>query len=101
MFGHVDYSILFDNVTVEEGAKVRYSIIMPGATIKAGADVEYSIVAENSVIGQKATVGSRPEDSENRAEWGIAVVGANVNVGDGAKVNPKEMIDSDRVKEAE
>ena len=101
VFGQVDYSILFDNVTVEEGAKVRYSIIMPGATIKAGADVEYSIVAENSVIGEKATVGSRPEDSENRAEWGIAVVGANVNVGDGAKVNPKEMIDSDRVKEAE
>jgi glucose-1-phosphate adenylyltransferase len=101
VFGHVDYSILFDNVTVEDGAKVRYSIIMPGATIKAGADVEYSIVAENSVIGEKATVGSRPEDSENRAEWGIAVVGANVNVGDGAKVNPKEMIDSDRVKEAE
>ncbi|MBR2417121.1 MAG: glucose-1-phosphate adenylyltransferase, partial [Clostridia bacterium] len=44
--GDVDYSILFSNVTVEEGAKVRYSIIMPGTTIKSGAVVEYSIVAE-------------------------------------------------------
>ena len=41
------------------------------------------------------------EYSTSATEWGIAVVGANVNVGDGAKVNPKEMIDSDRVKEAE
>ncbi len=101
VFGAVDYSILFDNVTVEEGATVRYSIIMPGATVKAGADVEYSIVAENAVIGENAKVGSRPEDIENRDEWGVAVVGANVNVGKGAAVKPKEMIDADRVKEAD
>jgi glucose-1-phosphate adenylyltransferase len=42
--GGVDYSILFSNVTVEEGAKVRYSIVMPGTTIKSGAVVEYAIV---------------------------------------------------------
>ncbi|MBR2731569.1 MAG: glucose-1-phosphate adenylyltransferase, partial [Clostridia bacterium] len=29
--GRIDYSVLFSNVTVEEGAEVDYSIVMPGA----------------------------------------------------------------------
>lgn len=95
VFGEVDYSILFHNVTVEEGAKVRYSIVMPGATIKAGADVEYSIVAEDAVIEKDAKVGSRPEDITDRDEWGVAVVGAGVNIGEGASVAPKAMIAED------
>ena len=95
MFGAVDYSILFHNVTVEEGANVRYSIVMPGATIKAGADVEYSIIAENAVIEKNAKVGLRPEDITDRDEWGVAVVGAGVTVGESASVAPKAMISED------
>lgn len=99
VFGEVDYSILFHDVTVEEGAKVRYSIVMPGAVIKSGADVEYSIIAENAVIESGAKVGSSPEDVENRDDWGIAVVGAGVTVGEGASVPPKAMISEDMMKE--
>lgn len=99
VFGEVDYSILFHNVTVEEGAKVRYSIIMPGATIKKGADVEYSIVAENAVIEKDAKVGLRPEDIEDRDEWGVSVVGAGVTVHEGAAVAPKAMVSEDVRKE--
>ena len=95
VFGAVDYSILFHNVTVEEGANVRYSIVMPGATIKAGADVEYSIIAENAVIEKNAKVGLRPEDITDRDEWGVAVVGAGVTVGESASVAPKAMISED------
>ena len=97
VYGEVDYSILFDNVTVEKDAKVRYSIVMPGAKIKEGADVEYAIVAENAVIELGAKVGSRPEDITDRDEWGVAVVGANVTVESGAAVKPKDMV-SDNVK---
>lgn len=99
VFGEVDYSILFHDVTVEEGAKVRYSIVMPGAVIKKGADVEYAIIAEDAVIGENAKVGSCPEEIENRDEWGIAVVGAGVTVGEGAAVAPKAMISEDIMKE--
>ncbi len=99
IFGEVDYSILFHNATVEEGAKVRYSIVMPGAVVKSGADVEYSIIAENAVIEKNAKVGARPEDIENRDEWGVAVVGEGVTVGEGAEVAPKAMIAEDVVKE--
>lgn len=99
VFGEVDYSILFHDVTVEDGAKVRYSIVMPGAVIKKGADVEYAIIAENAVIEEGARVGSSPEEFSDRSEWGIAVVGAGVTVGEGAQVPPKAMISEDVAKE--
>ncbi|MBQ7118488.1 MAG: glucose-1-phosphate adenylyltransferase [Clostridia bacterium] len=93
--GEVDYSVLFSNVTIEEGAKVRYSIIMPGTTIKAGATVEYSIIAENAVIEEDAKVGLSPENSTNRDDWGVTVIGEKVVIGKGAAVAAKEMIDTD------
>ncbi|MGN0569693.1 MAG: glucose-1-phosphate adenylyltransferase [Candidatus Fimenecus sp.] len=95
VFGDVDFSILFSNVTVEEGAVVRDSIVMPGTVVKSGATVQYAIVAENAVIEKDAVVGQRPEDMENLDEWGVAVVGAGVTVGEGASVAPKAMVDAD------
>ena len=37
VYGELDFSILFSNVTVERGAVVRDSIVMPGTVIKEGA----------------------------------------------------------------
>ena len=48
--GKIDYSVLFSNVTVEEGAFVDYSIVMPGAVIKKGAVVQYAMVAPGITI---------------------------------------------------
>lgn len=93
--GKVDFSVLFSGVTVEAGAVVRDSIVMPGSVIKKGAVVEYSIIAENCVVGEDAKVGQRPEDAEDKTQWGIAVIGNNVTVGAGAVVPPKAMIDHD------
>lgn len=95
VFGEVDFSILFSNVTVEEGAVVRDSIVMPGTVVKSGATVQYAIVAENAVIEKGAVVGQRPEDMEDLNEWGVAVVGSGVTVGEGASVAPKAMVDAD------
>ncbi len=100
VYGDVDYSILFSDVTVEEGAEVKYSIVMPGTVIKKGAVVQYSIVAENAVIEADAVVGKSPEEMADRDEWGVAVVGAGVTVGEGAEVAPKAQVDTDVVKEA-
>ena len=93
--GNVDYSILFSNVNVEEGATVKYSIIMPGTTVKKGAVVEYAIVAENAVIEENAHVGESPEAIENLDNWGVTVIGEKVTIGKGAAVKAKEMIDTD------
>ena len=93
--GDVDYSILFSNVTVEEGATVKYSIIMPGTTIKKGAVVEYAMVAENAIIEEDAHIGESPEKIDNLENWGVTVIGEKVTIGKGAEVKAKEMIDED------
>ncbi len=93
--GHVDYSILFSNVVIEEGASVIDSIIMPGSVIKSGAVVEYAMIAENCVIGENAHVGCRPEDIENLEDWGVAVIGEGLNIDANCTVKAKEMITSD------
>lgn len=99
VYGNLDYSILFENVTVEEGANVEYSLVMPGAVIKKGANVRYSIIAENVTVGEGAEIGLDPAGIPAE-EWGISVVGANVNVGKSAKIGAQKMITED-VKEGE
>ncbi len=96
--GEVDFSVLFSNVKVRPGAVVRDSIVMPGCVIEEGAQVHYAILAENVVVRKGAIVGARPEHMEDLDKWGVAVVGADVTVGAGAKVGPKAMISED-VKE--
>ena len=93
--GMIDFSVLFAGVTVEEGAIVRDSIVMPNSVIKKGAVIEYAIVGENCVIGEGAHIGERPELIENKDEWGVAVIGHNVNVSDKAIAPPKAMISKD------
>ncbi len=93
--GTLDFSVLFANVTVEEGAEVKYSIVMPGTVIKKGAVVQYSIVAENAVIEENAVVGESPENMADVDDWGVAVIGNGVTIGKGAKVAPKAMVDED------
>lgn len=93
--GDVDFSILFAGVTVEKGAVVHDSIIMPGSVIKAGAVVEYSIVAENAVVGENAQVGDRPENIEDKANWGVTVIAKGIHIGKNAKVPAKAMIEKD------
>lgn len=90
--GTVDFSMISDGVTIEEGAKVTDSILMPGAVIKKDAVVEYSIVGENSIIESNCHIGARPEAVENKDEWGVAVVGHGLNVSAGTVVAPKQIV---------
>ncbi|MBR4097304.1 MAG: glucose-1-phosphate adenylyltransferase [Oscillospiraceae bacterium] len=90
--GTVDFSVIYEGVTIEKGATVTDSIIMPGSVIKSGAVVEYAIVGENCVVCENAQIGIRPEAVENRDDWGIAVVGHNITISENAKVLPKQII---------
>ena len=93
--GDLEFSILFAGVKVGKDATINSSIIMPNAVIEDGAKVEFAIVAENAVIGKNAVVGANPEEVENKDNWGIAVIGDNIKIGDNVKVPPKSMIDKD------
>jgi len=90
--GTVDFSVIFQGVTIEKGATVNYSIVMPGTVIKAGAVVEYAIIGSDSVIESGAKIGVSPETVEDKADWGIAVVGHNVKVSENKIVQPKQII---------
>lgn len=93
--GFVDFSVLFQSVTVERGATVRDSIVMPGSVIKKGANVQYAIIGENCVVEEGATVGQRPENMEDMDKWGIAVLGNGVKVAREVSVPAKSMIYAD------
>ena len=93
--GFVDFSVLFQSVTVERGATVRDSIVMPGSVIKKGANVQYAIIGENCVVEEGATVGQRPENMEDMDKWGIAVLGNGVKVAREVSVPAKAMIYAD------
>ena len=98
VYGTVDFSVLFAGVYVAPGAVVRDSIIMPGSRIEEGATVQYAIVAENSVVGANSVVGQRPEDMENKEDWGVAVIGPGCKLAANSVVPPKAMIDAEEVE---
>ncbi|MDR1691981.1 MAG: glucose-1-phosphate adenylyltransferase [Oscillospiraceae bacterium] len=98
VYGHVCNSVLFNDVTVDQGAFVEYSIIMPGAVIGRGAVVKYAIIAEGARIESGATIGAPPGDYADEPDrWGIAVVAAGVTIGPGRIVNAKQMADRDEL----
>ena len=98
VYGTVDFSVLFAGVYVAPGAVVRDSIIMPGSRIEEGATLQYAIVAENSVVGANSVVGQRPEDMENKEDWGVAVIGPGCTLAPDTVVPPKAMIDAEEVE---
>lgn len=93
VYGTVEDSVLFNNVTVEEGAMVRYSILMPGAKVGKGAKVEFAIIAENTVIGDGAVIGSG--DVIDEAGGKITVLASGITVSDGTVVEAGAMLDRD------
>ena len=88
--GTVEHSVLASNVVVEEGAVVKDSVIMANTVIRKGAVVNYSIIDENVVVEQGAIVGD-----EKGSKSGIAVLGRNITVSSGAKVDGGKIIDKD------
>ncbi|MBQ9392968.1 MAG: glucose-1-phosphate adenylyltransferase [Oscillospiraceae bacterium] len=91
--GEVKNSVLSTGTTVGEDAVVAYSVVMPGAVIEPGAKVCYAIVGENCRIGKGAVVGAPPENAEDPAQWGIAVLGPGTVIAPGEQVPPKTMLD--------
>ncbi|MGN1030091.1 MAG: glucose-1-phosphate adenylyltransferase [Butyricicoccaceae bacterium] len=90
--GDVNESIIFPNVSIAKGATVDHSVLMPGAIVEAGAVVEYAIVAESAVIKAGAVVGAKPEAD---AKPEIAVIAAEVEIGNGQVVKAGDMVGKD------
>ena len=87
--GDVEASVLFNDVKVGRGAKVRYSILMPGAEIGEDAVVEFSILAEDVRVGRGAHVGGGAIDPLGSK---ITVAAEGTQIPDGAEITPGSML---------
>lgn len=56
IFGKVEHSIIFTDVTIEEDAIVKDCVIMPNVTIKKGARIFSSIVSPNVIIEENRII---------------------------------------------
>ncbi len=54
--GKLDTTIVFRDVTIEEGAKIKNSIIMQGTVVGKGAKIENAIIDKNATITPGATL---------------------------------------------
>ncbi|MFC4024884.1 glucose-1-phosphate adenylyltransferase [Oceanobacillus longus] len=63
VYGHINNSVLFRNVRIEQGSIVKQSIIHPKVSIGANCMLKRVIVMENTVIPE-GTILQRSEDEE-------------------------------------
>jgi glucose-1-phosphate adenylyltransferase len=73
--GYAKDSVLFNGVTIDEGADVQQSVLMPGVHIGAGAKVYRSIVAEKVDVEAGTETGSLESET-------ILLVAENVKKGE-------------------
>ncbi len=81
IYGTVINSVIFNGVTIEEGAEISNSVVMSGSVIKSGARVEYSIIDCDTVIGNDARIG----DSRDTGK-GICVIGSGMKIPSGSTI---------------
>jgi glucose-1-phosphate adenylyltransferase len=83
--GHVEGSVLFPGVRVEEGAHVLGSVLMNGVVVEAGARVERCVVDKRVQVGRNARVGGSGEGQPNQRipdllQAGLSLLGKSVTV---------------------
>ena len=96
--GRVEHSVIFESVTVEEGAEIEDSIIFPGAKIGKNAIVYKSLIGTNCVIEDGAYIGSRDNDAD--VNWkndkicsdDITLIAPETVIGEGVKISVNSMV---------
>ena len=94
IYGNVSDSVLFNNVTVEQGATVVNSVIMGGVTIKAGATVQNVIIAENTSVGAGAVIGDNTTPGDN-----ITILGSDLAVPSGMTIGGGLLVNAEKLSE--
>ena len=87
IYGTVINSVLGSGVKVGRGAIVRDSVLMGDTDIAPGASVNYSIIDTCVTIGAGAVIGAPRDEAK-----GITVLGEDVCVKSGAKIEAGEIV---------
>ena len=96
--GSVERSIIFEGVTVEEGAIVKDSILFPNSHIGAGSVVRKAIVGNDSVLKDNVKIGTDADDALDSytnlkiCSDGISVIGVGITIDEGIKIAPQSMV---------
>lgn len=100
--GDVNHSVLFSGVHVGKGSRVINSILMPNVHVGENAVIENAIVAENTSIGDNCYIGYGTfENKCHKADSSgtdITVLGDNMVIPAGMKVDKGTMMDADNFK---
>ena len=91
--GTVINSLLSSNVIVKKGAFVKDSVIMSGTVIEEDARVTYAIIDEDVTVSRGAVIGE-----ERTSKKGIAVLGRNIVVEEGAILAGGNIVDKNVLK---
>lgn len=101
IYGDVYHSVLFSGVTVGRGSKINNSILMPNVKVGENTIIENAIIAENTIIGDNCYIGFRvrsEEECKETKESDITVVGENLKLPSGFKLDKGIMIDADNFR---
>ncbi len=98
VYGEIDHSVIFEGVTIEEGAKIEDSIIFPGAVIKKNSIIYKSLISTNTIVGEGCTIGSTDESANH--SWinnkicsdDITLIASDITIGDGVKIARNSMV---------
>ncbi len=99
--GDVYHSVLFAGVSVGRGSRISNSILMPNVRIGENTVIENSIIAENTVIGDNCYIGygtASDAAASGERDNEITVVGENLVLPSGFRLEKGNMIDTDNYK---
>lgn len=96
--GDVENCVIFEGVTIDEGAVVRDSVLFPCCTIKKGAVVSKAMIGSGACIDENAVIGSDDADAVNDyyntkiCSDDITLIAPEVTIGKGAKIGKCSMV---------
>lgn len=98
IYGMVENSVLFQGVTVAEGAVVKNSVLMNHVFVDKNSYIEQSIIAEKAYIGKsvKIGVGKFAESKIDKKIYDseISVIGFHSKITDGIEIGKNCVIDN-------
>lgn len=98
IYGDVENSVIFQGVTIEEGAVVRDSVIFPCAHIGKNAVLKKAMIGTNAYISDGVEIGSNAEDATEDfhntkiCSDDITLVGPEIFIDAGVKVAGCSMV---------
>ncbi len=102
IYGEVYHSVLCSGVTIGRGSKIHNSILMPNVKVGENTVIENAIIAENTIVGDGCYIGykirTEEDDRQEIKESEITVVGENLTLPSGFKLDKGIMIDSDNFR---